>query len=473
MAAKSSSRLKYLALTGGIGLLASLPAAADLYVSAHVPGLCLGKSGGNAALERCSPQSDLGFSGYGQIRRDGMCLSTQHEGDAAKSPRGYQLVWESCANAPRQQWGFKDSGRWRGALNNEEGWCANIRGAARNEGASIIAWTCEGGTNEKWQPGTWKSNFFTSGTQARYKGQILTLDQLASDALSRPGMTGANVVAHGGMNVVAMGGANVVAMGGANVVAMGGANLINPGNINPGLINPGNINPGLINPGNINPGVVPPANPGRSSQYRAEPVPTLPAKVVFSSPAYNQKLTAGDSLKIAWRNEGGAAVGGTLALVSENVEVAGLGEARVAGDSRSWTLPANTKRGVYRVVMKVDGKEVGNSGDFFVEPKATNDVPLGISHTANRPVRAGDKVTLNWRSEGYVGDAMARLHLRTMQGDIVMGLPYGDPKGGTLDWSIPPASEVPPGTYRFTFTLPAESGPAKIVNSNPLVVIPK
>lgn len=466
---------------GGASLMVALPAAADLFVSAHVPGLCLGKKGGDAALERCSPQSDLGYAGYGQIRRDNLCLATQHEGEAAanrKGPRDFQLIWEACANETRQRWGIQTSGRLRGSLRNEQGWCANIRGAARNDGAPIIAWECKGDSNEKWQTGTWKANSVARDAKVQYQGQTMLLDQLVSDVLNRRQVNGANVIAMGGANVIAMGGGNVIAMGGANVIAAGGANVIAAGGGN--LINPGNL-PGGNMPGSgklIGPGIQP--GGGRADGpiggdprfYRpVDPAP-VPPKFTFASPRYQQVLKAGEPLEVVWRKEGGTGAGAALFLVSENRDVARLRDLAMADGRYVWNVPADMRRGVYRLVVRAGDKEIGNSADFTIEPAAANAVPMGLSHSARGPVREGDNVTLNWRIDGYTGDVMARIHLRAGD-EIVKGLPHVAPRGGSMAWTVPSNADLKPGVYRFSLTLASgTSAPSKVVYSDALTVVP-
>lgn len=196
-------------------LCASLPAQADVLGSKHAPGKCLdAKNNVEAIVWDCHGGSNqqVSFSGYGAFKVGGRCL-----GAAGQSmQQGEQLVFTACNNNNLgQRWAF-----YRGALRNELGYCADIKGGSKTSGTPVIAWSCHGGANQKWGLASmFKSNLpelirLPPGTTLKISGTSLV------DAKS------GRVIAPSGGNAVAGGGGNVVAGGGGNVVAVGGGNLM-------------------------------------------------------------------------------------------------------------------------------------------------------------------------------------------------------------------------------------------------------
>jgi hypothetical protein len=112
-------------------------AHAEHFTSAHASGMCLGKNGGIAVLASCGSSPDIQFGGYGEVKADGRCLSAQGE--------GRPLAWASCNNSTAQKWALS------GRLNNEQGWCADIKGEAKSAGTEIIAYKCNGQSNQSWR----------------------------------------------------------------------------------------------------------------------------------------------------------------------------------------------------------------------------------------------------------------------------------------------------------------------------------
>ncbi len=204
-------------------LCASLPAQADVLGSKYATGKCLdAKNSVEAIVWDCHGGSNqqVSFSGYGAFKVGGRCL-----GAAGQSmQQGEQLVFAACnKNNLGQRWAF-----YRGALRNELGYCADIKGGSVNAGTPVVAWSCHGGANQQWGLGTMaRSNApqLTSlppGTSFKIKGADL-VDARSGRVVAAGG---GNVVAAGGLNVIAPGGGNVVAAGGLNVIAPGGGNVV-------------------------------------------------------------------------------------------------------------------------------------------------------------------------------------------------------------------------------------------------------
>ena len=103
-------------------------------------GFVLHRSGNTAVVSQWAGQKPIeGFTGYGQIKMDGVCL-TGNTGNKA-------LTWETCrTNDPGQRWGF-DKGR----LRNERGWCADLEGGRRGANVPVLAWNCSGAGNQVWR----------------------------------------------------------------------------------------------------------------------------------------------------------------------------------------------------------------------------------------------------------------------------------------------------------------------------------
>jgi hypothetical protein len=162
--------------------------------------MCVDVRGGGSdlILWNChgGANQQVSFNGYGPLMMNGGCATSQGEGQP--------IAIQSCdPNKKSQRWAMRG-----GQINNEEGWCMDVRGQADRAGSSIIAWKCHGGINQKFQ-----------------KGRMVSMSSLPPDVQQRVSAMNSQIASKGG-SVVAMGGANVVAMGGANVVAMGGANVL-------------------------------------------------------------------------------------------------------------------------------------------------------------------------------------------------------------------------------------------------------
>lgn len=177
-------------------------------------GFVLDNSGGNAVTANWQGQSRLqGFTGYGQIKYNGQCL-TGRQG-------GQPLRWENCAGRdPAQTWSLQ--GR---KLNNEGGWCADVEGARNGAGVRVLAYKCSGAGNQQWNAHRVEA---ASTAAARISNPAVRAEFLKNAQSARAGAvistsTG-KLVAAGGGNLVAAGGGNLVAAGGGNLVAAGGGN---------------------------------------------------------------------------------------------------------------------------------------------------------------------------------------------------------------------------------------------------------
>lgn len=182
-------------------------AQADLFGSRHGSGnLCMQNNGGSLGIALCSSQAgqQFQFSGYGAIQQGGACLEASREGSA--------LALKPCNNAKNQKWGMRSDGQ----LNNEQGWCADIKGASRNAGAAVIAWKCNGQSNQKWVRAQLRP---LSSLPAAAQVQVRNAPVGSGFRVS-----GGNVIASGAANVIASGAGNVIAAGGGNIIASGGAN---------------------------------------------------------------------------------------------------------------------------------------------------------------------------------------------------------------------------------------------------------
>lgn len=194
------------------GVCAVAHASGIGYISSS-SGYMLHMSGSTAVTADWKGQTPIqGFSGYGQIKMSGRCLT----GRNGNQP----LTWEGCGNDAAQRW--KLSG---GQLNNEGGWCADVEGARGGAGVRIMAWKCSGSSNQKWRSHPIVSaqtaaarisdqnvkNTFISNASRASAGQLIS---------TRTGQ----MVAAGGGNLIGNDGSTMVAAGGGNMVAAGGGN---------------------------------------------------------------------------------------------------------------------------------------------------------------------------------------------------------------------------------------------------------
>jgi hypothetical protein len=195
-----------------LSVFATTATAADIAHVSSSGGYMLHGSGG-AVLAEWRGQAPLAFTGYGQLRQGGQCLSG--------ATGGQQLRWESCRAGDKGQiWALNGS-----KLNNELGWCADIEGGRQAPGARVLAYKCHGASNQQWQGHVSRSAQSVAAGIANpsIRAQFLSTVNSARAGTQISLATG-QVIAPGGGNVVAPGGGNVVAAGGGNVVAAGGLN---------------------------------------------------------------------------------------------------------------------------------------------------------------------------------------------------------------------------------------------------------
>jgi hypothetical protein len=195
-----------------LALAASAASAGEIGYISSAGGYMLHGSGG-AELADWRGQAPIAFSGYGQIRQGSQCLTG--------STGGQQLRWEACRNGDKGQvWALNGA-----KLNNELGWCADVERGRQAAGTRVLAYQCNGGSNQQWrglpvQPAqAFAARIADPALRAKF---LATVNSVAPGTMVSTA-TG-QVVASGGANAVAAGGANVIAAGGANVVASGGAN---------------------------------------------------------------------------------------------------------------------------------------------------------------------------------------------------------------------------------------------------------
>jgi hypothetical protein len=187
-------------------------AAGEIAYISSSGGYMLHGSGG-ATLADWRGQAPVSFTGYGQIKQGGQCLTG--------ATGGQQLRWEGCRGGDKGQiWALNGS-----KLNNELGWCADVEGGRQAAGTRVLAYKCSGASNQQWRGHAAQSAQSVAGriSNANVRSQFL-----ATANSARPGtiisLATGQAVAAGGANVVAAGGGNVVAAGGGNVVAAGGLN---------------------------------------------------------------------------------------------------------------------------------------------------------------------------------------------------------------------------------------------------------
>ena len=194
------------------GVCAVAHASGIGYISSS-SGYVLHMSGSTAVTADWKGQAPIqGFSGYGQIKMDGRCLT----GRNGNQP----LTWEGCGNDAAQRW--KLSG---GQLNNEGGWCADVEGARGGAGVRVLAWKCSGSSNQKWRshPIVSAQTAAARISDPNVKNTFLSNASRASAGQLISTRTG-QLVAAGGGNLIGNDGSTMVAAGGGNMVAAGGGN---------------------------------------------------------------------------------------------------------------------------------------------------------------------------------------------------------------------------------------------------------
>lgn len=240
--------MKRMALVGAAlsALVFSAVAQSRALESQHARGMCLQVTGSGATISRCDRRADqeVEFGGYGTVKINGQCLSTNGE--------NRPLVLKPCANDRAQRWTLNPRDH-RGALRNEEGWCADVYGEGTADGTAVHAYRCDPNKrvdNQRWLAKETKR----ASTPAALAAPAAPVAQAAPWSLSLQRVTAVrrgdggydfksldgkhvlatmdskgNIVAAGAGNIVAAGGGNIVAAGGGNILVNNGGNIVAAG----------------------------------------------------------------------------------------------------------------------------------------------------------------------------------------------------------------------------------------------------
>lgn len=208
--------LAYLAVAAALGLLAipalfTTSARAEVMVSGK-GGFCfdINTSTNQVALWTCHGGTNQNFftSAYGQQTFNGKCLEANNKGE--------QLHMAACNGSKGQKWGLQANGEYK----NETGWCADIPNNQAFQGQKVALWDCNGGLNQKFGRGGFKTATAVSGGAAAARapsGAAFTING------------GAGIVAAGAGNIVAAGAGNIVAAGAGNIIQLTGGSIVAAG----------------------------------------------------------------------------------------------------------------------------------------------------------------------------------------------------------------------------------------------------
>lgn len=165
----------------------------------------------------------VGFSGYGQIKMDGLCLT-----GAPTSGPG-PLTWESCRNIPAQRWGLVNTNQPNKLLRNEGGWCADVEGNASGPDVRILAFGCSGVVNQLWKahPTQNARPIINKISDPKIRNSVTNkINVLRPTIVTLTPSEAQQLVAQGGGNLVATGGANFGNLTQNQLVATGGGNIM-------------------------------------------------------------------------------------------------------------------------------------------------------------------------------------------------------------------------------------------------------
>ena len=209
-------------LTSGLSLslgfaalaLAAPVAQAEQFASAHAAGHCISSTGGQATIQGCAsgasaqniamrwiPAENVFF---GALQIDGQCLEDRGQGQP--------LAFAGCNGSKAQEWKLTGA---NGVLNSGQNRCADLPNGTRATGAALIAWPCNGGSNQKW----WNNN-----SQKIRVIAVTNMRPVAVGTVLR--LSGDKLIANDGASIVASGGGNIVASGGGNMVAGAAGNIV-------------------------------------------------------------------------------------------------------------------------------------------------------------------------------------------------------------------------------------------------------
>ena len=197
------------AMTAGMVQAQEIP-----YISSS-SGYMLNASGGGAVTADWKGQAPIqGFTGYGQVKTNGSCL-TGRDGQQ-------QLRWESCKSGDKAQiWALSN-----GRLNNELGWCADVEGNRSGPGVRVLAWKCSGAINQQWSGAkTVSANDYLNKIQDRSVRDALSAKIRSANPGSRIQLTdkeSSALIAAGGLNLMSKssGSGSLIGLDGANLKVM-------------------------------------------------------------------------------------------------------------------------------------------------------------------------------------------------------------------------------------------------------------
>lgn len=198
-----------------VSLCCAAAHAQDIGYISSASGYLIHDSGGAAVTAAWAGQAPIaGFSGYGQVRVNGRCLS-------GPGPAGQPLRWESCRRGDKGQvWALANR-----RLNNELGWCADVEGNRSGPGVRVLAWSCTGAINQQFKAHPVVS---AESVAARIPDPAVRQTFVQTAQTARPGAaislaTGRLVGLDAG-TLNAAGGQNMIAAGSGNLIAAGGLN---------------------------------------------------------------------------------------------------------------------------------------------------------------------------------------------------------------------------------------------------------
>jgi hypothetical protein len=213
--------MKYILSAAFTFAVAQIPQVshAEMFSSGHAQGTCISNEGGIARIRGCVEDASSQAVTmtwiarenvfYGPLKIGGLCLQ---DNDA-----GRPLTFALCNNSKRQEWKLSGNGR----LNSGLSLCADIERGARNDGATIISWTCTGGSNQIWWNESYRRAKVMRISNMGYV-PVGTRLEISGRALINPA-TG-QVVAQDVSRIIAAGGGNIIAAGSGNIIASGALN---------------------------------------------------------------------------------------------------------------------------------------------------------------------------------------------------------------------------------------------------------
>lgn len=210
-----SRRLPSLLTLAAMCMAAAFAQASEIAHISSSSGYVLDDGGGAAVTAAWKGQRPLaGFSGYGQVRLNNRCLSTN-------GPAGQQLRWDTCRSGDKAQvWALNNR-----QLNNELGWCADVEGNRQGAGVRVLAWQCSRAVNQQFKAHVAVSAQTAAARIADHNVRqifLQTAQTAKPGSVISPqtgrliGVDGGSLIAAGGMNLVVTSNGNLIAAGGLN-----------------------------------------------------------------------------------------------------------------------------------------------------------------------------------------------------------------------------------------------------------------